>query len=60
MRVDKDDYDRVLRLKHYKELRDRLKTIRWLPHFRNWTSHAIAVTTKECRLVVYPPNKVSL
>ena len=60
LRIDKPDFDMVLKKNHERELNARMQHFQENPVFANWTKTNLTVAVEGSQLVEYPPNTVIL
>ena len=60
LRLDKSDFDSVLRRSYQQDWQSRFRDLRSLKSFGDWTDEELRVTNDRAKLIEFPPNTVSL
>eukprot|EP00057_Strongylocentrotus_purpuratus_P011264 XP_011665738.1 PREDICTED: uncharacterized protein LOC105438988 [Strongylocentrotus purpuratus] len=60
LRVDKPDFDMVLRRSYQQEWDNRFQTLSSLSTFSEWITDEVVATTDRAKIIEYPPNTVIL
>lgn len=59
LRLDKPDFDMVLRRSYQQDWELRMNALRSVAAFGEWDEEELCATNDRARLVEYPPNTVS-
>ena len=60
IRVDKPDFETVLRNSYENEWKDRLDAFKWLDYFHDWSESELDQLNNHSRIVEHPNNEVGV